>query len=168
MVVSLESRPGALNFPTPLLRAVTRRAESHAALTASCLEDVGLLSAESSQLPGAFLLELAATLQLGLWEKDDLRRRLDVDLPSYREAVDALVARCAKGPSEFAGSDAAPLSQCVLRVCIEHFAWDGPPHLQADIIVGDVNEDEFIDLLAEFVWSHRCELEHLVQRKEQE
>jgi hypothetical protein len=38
---------------------------------------------------------------------------------------------------------------------MKHFAWEGLDLLQADFILGDVDEDAFADLLAEFLWSHR-------------
>jgi hypothetical protein len=36
--------------------------------------------------------------------------------------------------------------------------------LQADVIVGDVDEDAFIEVLADFVWRHRHELSRLVNK----
>ena len=45
---------------------------------------------------------------------------------------------------------------------MEHFAWSGPELLQADAVVDNLDEDEFIDLLAKFVWTHRHELKHYV------
>jgi hypothetical protein len=60
-----------------------------------------------------------------------------------------------KGPAEFKGEDAAPLSLKVLRVWTEQFAWEGPDTLGADIILGDVDEDEFAAVLADFLWQHR-------------
>jgi hypothetical protein len=109
------------------------------------------------------LLELGAVLELGVWERVGFRQHLNVDLPTYREAADELAARCRKGPEEFDGPNATPLARQVLRVWTENFAWDGPDLVQADVVVGDFEEDEFIELLAEFVWNHRHELKNLVR-----
>lgn len=167
-MVAFETSEGTLEIPDLLVRAVAQRAETHAALTAGYLEAIGLLPSQSSRLPAACLIELVAVLELRLWEQQGLRRHLDVDLPSYGEAADAFVARCAKGPSEFEGPEATTLSQRVLRARIENFAWDGPQHLQADVLISDVDEDEFINLLADFVWDNRRELGHLIRREGQE
>ncbi len=47
------------------------------------------------------------------------------------------------------------LSGRVLQVWIDNFAWDGPELLGADIVVGHVDEDVFVDVMAEFVWKYR-------------
>ena len=156
---------GPLPFPDALVRAVARHAERQADLTDTYLRVSGLCRAEGIRLPAAALLELAAVLELGAWEKCGVRRHLDVDLPTYREAADTLADRCTKGPAKFKGPKAAPLAQEVLRVWIEHFAWDGPDTLKAEIILGEVDEDQFADILAEFVWQHRHALGSLLMDK---
>jgi hypothetical protein len=158
---------GSLRLPDAMVLAIARHAEREADLTAAFLRATGLYESEPPKLPAAFLLELAAVLELGLWERRDLRRHLDVDLPTNRQAADQLAARCAKGPKEFDGPNAAPLSRQVLRVWVERFAWDGRELLAAEVVLGDVNEDDFIDLLAGFVWEHRRELAHLIRGEEQ-
>lgn len=162
MVTSATSE-GSLCFPDAMVRAVARHAERQADLTAAYLRDPRLFGSDEVRLPAAALLELAAVLQLGVWERRGLGRHLDVNLPSYREAADQLAARCMKGPAEFDGPNAASVWVQVLQVWMEHFAWDGPELLQAEVVVGDLDEDAFIDLLAEFVWTHHRELKHLVR-----
>jgi hypothetical protein len=149
-----------------MVRAITRHAEREADLTAAFLRATGLYQSEPPKLPAAFLLELGAMLELGFWEREGLRRHLDVDLPTCREAAEQLAARCRKGPKEFDDPDAAPLSLQVLRVWTEHFAWDGPELLDAEVVLGDANEDDLIDILAEFVWTNRHRLEQLIPGEE--
>jgi hypothetical protein len=161
-MVTSSTCEGTLRVPDALVQAVTRHAERQADLTGSYLRASGLCPEGEIRLPAAALLELAAVLELGVWEMRGLRTHLDVDLPSYREAAAELAARCMKGPEEFGGEDATPLSVRVLRVWTEHFAWDAPEMLDAEVVFGDAEEDDFVDLLAEFVWAHRNELRHII------
>lgn len=145
-----------------MVRAVIVHAERQADLTAAYLDVIGALKSKPARFPAAFLLELAAVLELGLWERRDLRRHLDIELPTYREAMDRLVTRCRKGSAEFDGPNATSLSRQIMQAWIEHFAWDGPNVLNADVVLGEADENEFIDLLAEFVWTHLSELSVLL------
>jgi hypothetical protein len=96
-MVKLATRDGPLQVPDATVRAVARHAERQADLTAAYLDATGLFNGKPVQLPAAFLPELAAVLELGLWERQDLRRHLDVDIPSFSEAAASLAARAAKG-----------------------------------------------------------------------
>ncbi len=150
-------------FSDTLLRAVAQHAERQAHLTGTYLRNSGFCPDGEIRLPGPALLELAAVLELGVWERRGIRQYLPADLLTYREAADQLAARCMKGPAEFQGRNAAPLSLRIFRVWVEHFAWDGPDLLDADVVLSDADhEDDFIDLLAEFIWTHRNELQHLI------
>ena len=147
-----------------LVQAVARHAQRQADLVANFLRASGACKdSEEIQVPGAALLELAAVLELGVWERCGIRPQLVVDVPSYREAAEQFAARCMKGADEFKGEDATPLARRVLLVWIEHFAWDGPDTLGAEIVLGDVDEDRLVEVLAEFVWRHRHELGCLVK-----
>ena len=158
-MVTSSTCEGTLRVPDALVQAVTRHAERQADLTGTYLRASGLCPEGEVRLPAAALLELAAVLELGVWEMRGLRAHLGVDLPSYRQAAAQFAARCMKGPEEFEGEDAAPLSLQVLRVWTERFAWEGPDTLGADIILGDVDEDEFAEVLADFLWQPRHEMD---------
>jgi len=164
-MVTLATSDGRLEFPDPFLRAVIRNAHRRADMTAAALDATGLFKSEPVRLPAAFLLEFSALLELGCWEKQGLRRFLDTDLPTFSEAAAALAARCQKGPSEFDGPDAAPLSEQVLQVRMDRLAWQGPELLQADIVVSDVDENEFAQVLTDFVWQHRHELSKILNKQ---
>jgi hypothetical protein len=148
-----------------MIRAVARHAERQADSVAAYLRSPRLFDTGEVHLPPAALRELAAVLELGLWEKQGLRDHLDVDLPTYREAANRLAARCKKGPAEFEGPGAAPLSRRVLLAWIECFAWDGQDLLQADVVAGHVNEDTFVEVLADFVWRHCHELAKMLSER---
>jgi hypothetical protein len=161
MVTSANSK-GPQRLPEALTRAITLHAERHAARVIAYFDATGLFQSKPAELPAAFYLEFPAVLELERWERLGLRRHIDVDLPTYREAVDQLVARWNKGPAEFDGPMAAPLSHQVLQVWADHFAWDGQELLETDVIVGELDEDEFDDRLAEFIWNHRDELAEIL------
>ena len=158
----INTSDGPLELPDALIRAATHHAERQADLTVAYLHRTGLFKSKPVRLPEALLLELAAVLELGLWEQQDLRRHLDVDLPDYREAARQLADRCMKGPAEFDGLNAAPLSTRVLRIWMENFAWDGLDTLGAEVVLGNVDENQFANVLADFVWQHRHALNALL------
>ena len=166
MSLVIPTSDGPLEISAHQLQAVVSNAQRRAALTAAVLDATGIFKSEPCRLPAAFLLELSAVCELGLWERQGLRVYLDTDLPTFREAAAELSRRADKGLAEFEGPDAARLSQRVLRVWMQHFAWDGPQRLGCDTLVGAVDEDEFAAVLAEFLLEHRHDLSNLVSNQE--
>jgi len=162
-MVTFATSEGSLDIPDPLIRAIVHNAHRRADLTAATLDATGLFESEAPRLPAAFLLELSAVIELGVWERQGLRKYLNVDLPTYCEAAAELAARAQDGPAAFEGLKAASLSDRVLQVWVEHFAWDGPDLIGTEVVVGDFDDDDFVDLLAEFVWAHRHELTDFLQ-----
>ena len=161
MVAQVETNEGLLGFSNQAIDAAAQHAQRAADLTADVLDATGLFPNKPAYLPGKFLLELSAVLELGMWERQGLRDYLDalgINLPTFREAATDLAARAANSPHEFKGSDTPPLCYQVFRVWMEHFAWDGPSMLGAEIVLGQINEDQLADVLANFVWQHRHEL----------
>lgn len=158
-MVTSSTNDGPLSDST--IQALTRHAERQADLTAAYLNATGVFQSKPARLPAAFLLELAAVLELGLWERQGIRPYLKVDLPTHQEASRSLGERAKRGPTEFTDGE-TPLWIEILKVWLEHFAWDGPEFLATDVVIDDLNEDTFIDVIAEFVWKYRHELEQLV------
>ncbi len=153
----IETPHGPQTIPRDQFFTIVRNAEYQADLTAATLREIGL-PMENLQLPGNFLLELGAVGQLHVWELRGLTPHLKGGLPTADVASQELAERAQNGVSEFEGKNAAPLSRQVLKVWIEQFAWNGQDLLQADVVVSDVDEDEFTDVLAEFLWTHRHQL----------
>jgi hypothetical protein len=158
---------GDLSRPVPdvpgvVLDAVTHHANWQAALTASVLNGWKDRLPNLHLLPRGFLLELGAIFELDYWERLGLRAQLNSDLPSYHEAKLQLTQRAARGPQEFEGPGASLLAPRVLRVWLERFAWDGPELLGAEVLVGELDEDLFAELLADFVWRHQQGLSKLL------
>ena len=165
-MVTLTTSDGSFCLPDAMVRAIVRNSEFQAELTAATIDAMGIFKTKPVRLPAGFLLELAAVLQLGFWERQGLRTRLPADLPTYHEASQSLAERAAKGPAEFDDLQATPISHLVTRAFIENFAWEGPDHLGADVIIGQVDEEQFADVLAEFVWQHRHELSTMLSVQE--
>ena len=167
MPIEIETCEGLLVVSDQEIRAVVRHAKRAAELTAAALDATGLFPEKPISLPAAFLLEFAAVLELGLWERQGLREFLKTDLPSYSEAAEAMLAKAKLGPAAFGGpDDASSLSSRVLQAWIRHCAWEGPDLLHADFILGDVDEDQFAQVLADFVWQHRHELSALLNNQQ--
>ena len=107
MALVVPTREGPLQVSDSEIRAATRNAIRQADLTAVALNATGVFtSAEGerpdwSRLPPGYLLELAATIQIGLWERQGLLPHLAPDLPSFHEAAQVLLDRAGKGPAEF-------------------------------------------------------------------
>jgi len=144
---------------TELQVAITRRAEFHAEVVGRYLTQV--VATTARRFPAAFLLELGAVLQIGLWERQGVREHISADLPSYAEAAAELAARAQEGASAFPGLGSAVLSLRVLHASICNIAWEAPELLGAELVVDVNEEDELIDLLAGFVWNNRAELAQL-------
>jgi hypothetical protein len=130
-------------------------------LTANWLDTNGYAAPCSVNVPAAFLLELAAFLQIGEWERQGLTAYLNTELPSYCETADYLAARTKFGASEFQGPSATRISDFVNTIWIEHFAWEGPSLMKADIVFGDCDDDALAEQLALFLWQHHEELQKL-------
>jgi hypothetical protein len=158
-----------LVVPDAVIQAAIRRAERQAEMVIAAFDEHGLFPQRPVALPAGFLLELGAVMELGLWERQGLRAHLDSALPTYREATyreatDAFLARAKQGAAAFGSPETVLLHNRVLRVWMEHFAWDGPDILQAELILGDVDDEEFANMLADFVWQHRHDLSKLLDK----
>ena len=163
-MVNAAHSEGTPYVPDALKRTLARLAERHADATGAYLREIGF----RGSLPGLFLLELAAALQLRQWETQGVLNPLDGDLPSWREAADELFARAAERPEEFLTPTTPSLLHRVLKVWVERFAWEAPDLLQAELVLGDLDEDGVVDALAELLWTHREELGQLLQVTENE
>lgn len=161
-MVSFTSMDGIAFAEDALVQAVSQLAERQAELTARWLSSVGFCG-KSLNVPAAFLMELAAVLQLREWERQGVLKHLIVSLPPYAQAANDLAARTKLGPNEFQGPNAIRLSMLVNGVWIERFAWDGPSMLQADIVFGNVNDEVLIEQLADFIWRNHRDIEELAE-----
>lgn len=155
-MVTFETSEGTLALPDTLVSAIIRHAEREADFAAGVLKELGF---DKLRLPAAFLLEFAALMELWFWDWQGLRPYLPEGVPSFDEAKKNLWDRAAKGITEFEGVNSTPLSYLLMQVWVEHFAWDARDHFDADVIVGQADEDQFVDLMARFLWENRHQIE---------
>ena len=149
-----------------LTAAIVQNAELAAQLTARCLHGLNqrmkaegvLPEAAELSLPRGFLLEIGAVGQLRVWEMQGLRPYLPADLPTFADATAELYRRAREEPAEFQTAAGAKLSPRVLQVWIESFCWEGPALLEANLLLGDVDEDALVDAVAHLLWNNRLPL----------
>lgn len=162
-MVTFETDEGTFALPSTLAAAVIRHSTHEADFLAGVMKELGW---DKLRLPAAFLLEFAALMELWLWEWQGLRPLLPNTVPTFAEAKKSLFERAAKGPQEFAGQDAQPLSHQIFQVWVENFAWDARDQFGGDLIVKQDDEGEFVDSLAEFLWEHRDQLANVLDNEE--
>jgi hypothetical protein len=157
-MVTFADSDGQREVAEEIVRTVICHAHRHAKLVAAALEATGLFRDRPVRLPAGFLLEFAAVLQLGAWESQGLDVHVAAGIPTFSVACQQLAERARNGPPEFEDPIPTPLMTSVLQILVRHFAWKGPGVLNADILLDDLDDDKFIDRLAEFLWTHRTEL----------
>jgi hypothetical protein len=112
-------------------------------------------------LPSAFLLEFAAVLELGLWERNGIQLHRAAGLPSYCEAMDALIEKATCWPSKSC-SRTSDLSQRVLSLWLANFAREGKELIGGDILLDLTDQDTFLDAVAEFLWANRNQFKETI------
>jgi hypothetical protein len=146
-------------LPDALVRSVTRQAERNAEAVSALLNNSGNLpvcpNGNRSALPRGFLLELAAVMQVGLWEQQGFHEHLEQGLPSYRDCVTDLVARSHQGSPQFTDVGADSLYRRVLKVHCECFSWEADEILGKPVAIRAGNDDQILDAMASFLWEHR-------------
>ena len=144
-----------------LVAAVAENAERQAVMVAGLLDALDPRLKEAgfptgaAGLPAEFLLELGALCQLTLWEGERLRDYLPPELPTAQQAKADFHYRATNAPDSFQSRPTGMLPTQIMQVWLERFAWAAPNLLQADIVLGDADEDALVDALAQFLWDHR-------------
>lgn len=145
-----------------LIAATVQQAERQATMVAVCLDAIDARLKEaghpegSKGLPLGFLLELGSICQLKYWEISGLRDFLPPGLPTSEDASTDLYKRATTtAPEEFYSIENDHLGRQLLAVWLERFAWAAPNLLQADVVLGEVDEDSLVDGLARLLWVHR-------------
>jgi hypothetical protein len=143
------------------IAAVRQNAERQAVIVADYLDAIDERLKQDGYpdgargLPPGFLLELGAVVQLKLWEAEGLAEFLPTELPTAAQAGEELFRRTRETPEEFHTQASQKLGPQVMRVWLERFAWAAPNLLQADVVLGEVDEDVLVDALAQLLWEHR-------------
>ncbi|HTQ40928.1 MAG TPA: hypothetical protein VMJ32_18065 [Pirellulales bacterium] len=143
------------------LTAVILHAEFRARLAIAALQALDMIPPEKTgnmriiDLPKACLLELAAVFELFWWERCGIRDHIAAGLPCFADALEQLAIRAEKGPQEFADPQAVSLSHRVLQFWMMRFSHNGLGTLGADIFVQGIDEEQFVQLIADFAWQNR-------------
>jgi hypothetical protein len=160
MTIVVQTTDGSIEFSDTCIQAVARRAEFVAALTAHGIRTALHLleygpGVQTLTAPAGFLLELGTVFVLASWEAKGISAHIEVGLPSSNEADADLVRRLQQDPKQFDVIDSTGLSSRVLRFWLENFAWDGLESVDSDLLLSAVDEDSFLDSLADFLWRNR-------------
>jgi hypothetical protein len=104
------------------------------------------------KLPYDFLLGLGTAMRLWVWELNNVRIHLDAGLPP---AYDAMLGAFRSVSDPDAAARLRALRTELHALIVKRFAWNGRPEFDAEIILGDVNEDDLVESVAQFLWSRR-------------
>lgn len=154
----MTTTPCILDFPTDLVRAVAAEAERDADAVGIFLNALGLHATPDRpiHLPAAFLLDLGAALRLLAWEQEGLHPQEVAGLPPARQALADVFLALKHPPTQVESAVAAgSLAYRVCQAFVDHFAWSGRDELDADVTLGEADEDAVLEALADFLWAHR-------------
>ena len=143
-------------FPPALVTAVAEEAALDAGRVDLFLRTLGLEASPTRpiQLPATFLLELGAALRLLCWEDRGLSAHLDAGLPPSSRALREIFLTLAD-PEVTSRPLKETLAYRVFVLFAEHFAWSGTEELDAQVALGEADEDSLLEALADFLWEHR-------------
>lgn len=141
-------------FPSELVRAVSLVAIRDAKNVGFFLRALGF-QLQDLRLPVRFMLELGAALRLVIWEGLGLRVHLEAGLPSAHDLLVCIFREVLSVDYKNPDGTNPPLLNKVLRLVIERFAWAGPQDLGADLVLGEAEEEQLVEILATLVWNHR-------------
>jgi hypothetical protein len=149
-------------FPSELVATITQHAVCDADSVGLFITELfGIVGREKGlarvqlRFPAWFLLELAAVLRLLAWEQDGVLMGLVARFPPWREALSHVFARLAASTRKSTERGDTPILLGVIGLLVEHFAWTGQADLGAEFILGEAEEDDLVNAVAEFVWAHR-------------
>lgn len=136
---------------------------AHAAdLIGAFLHGIGLLGtndATNSGLPGQFLLELAALLQLREWQAAGVMHWCDPDGLTVDERIGQVIERFRDDPMAMAGGDGGTQAmKAVVRQWNETCCPDARGQLGCDVALhwdADLDVEQIVDAFADFLCRHR-------------
>lgn len=136
-----------------MVEAVASRAELHARLLGDALSRIfSPDELETLVLSREQLLELAAAVQLKYWEQKGITLHVENGLPCYSYALAKIEEQ---GRSSVSQPLQATMSNRVMRFWLERYSWISQSEWETDMIVGEIDVDQLVELMAEFLWSRR-------------
>ena len=139
--------------PAELKAAVTLIAEGDADAVIESLRLMGVPS--GTPLPASFVLGLAAALRVKTWERQGIFIHFEAGLPDSRRLLVDLFTRLFTSAVDDLKAFGFGLWYWVLELATSRLAWSGASEIGSDILVGDVNEEMFVETLANFLWANR-------------
>jgi len=142
------------DFHPELMSAVCYFAERSAILTGEVLRrladnGVGCDRAFTDRgLPAGFLLELGAVAQLAVWAQSGVAALLPKSIPGFHDAAAQLNDRVQANPHQFNDIGSAILARQLMQLWIEHFHWTAPWLLGADLVIGELDEQDAVAAVA--------------------
>ena len=145
------------DLPPDLVQAVARDARADADHVGLFLREIGIAATPQKprRLPAAFLLDLGAALRLLSWEQAGLDLRGVAGLPPARQALLAVLRAAASHGGAGPGAPPGSLSSLVVAAFADHFAWNARVELDAEVVLGEADEEAALAALADFLWEHR-------------
>ena len=143
------------------LAAIVRRADLTADLVIAFVNKLRP-NGPIPRLPKEAWRELGALAQIQVWESRGILQLLERKLPSFSEAIADFADRLEAAARDSNAPLEALLSDLVFKVFVDEIALTGMDDEQADVIVRSNINDTLINELATFVWTHRAELESLI------
>ncbi|MGD0463885.1 MAG: hypothetical protein ABSB74_15470 [Tepidisphaeraceae bacterium] len=153
MTHSLSPIADSLALPPELKHAIVRQAESDADAVIRLLDVSGI--PRGTPMPSSFLLGLAAALRVNTWEDQGIFSHCEAGLPDARHLLVDLFRRVFECGVDELKVFGYGLCYWVLELATSRLAWSGASVIGADIIIGEVDEDMFVETLAQFVWANR-------------
>jgi hypothetical protein len=155
-MAAVSSATAVTDLPVDLADAVRLQAELDADRVGRLLtqdridRDKGPIS-----VPEWLLFELAAALRLAQWEKDGISVHVEAGLPCARQALAGIYQALLDQLKRAQFCHDTPLLFQVNALFAERFAWRSRADLDADLLLGGVDEDELVEVLARLLWIHR-------------
>ena len=144
----------SLVWPAELINYLRNEAVRDADRTADVLKRIGLFPVSNARFTYTreFLLEFGAALRIWYWQTQGTNVA-SLGLPDARPAAQAVLHEAFRRHED--PSLPLPnleLSKAVLRITVNGWAWSGQEHLQADVRLDSIDEDNLIDVMADFLW----------------
>lgn len=142
--------------------AVRRQMDHAADLVVAFFRSIGMMQAGDTalpRLPGQFLLELAALLQVREWHVAGVIDWFDPEGLTIDDLIGLAIERLKDDPAAAATDDRGTMAMTdALRIWTETCAPDARGHLDADVAIrwdSSIDVDPLVDAFADFLCRHR-------------
>lgn len=158
MLDAIQGDGGSVSIPSEVAHATCQLAEEAAQRTAAMLRRGVIPSGDQATLPAALLLEIAALSTLIDWEERGDFEHLGEAAPDIEVLKQDFLNRCREGGKGFDDAERAPISSLMMKLFTENFAMEAPARLNAKLVIIQMDEENFIEELADFLWANRHSL----------